>query len=92
MPPFTGNRRQGREQWRAPSPRQGVVFNNINDLHAAWELVQELATGRRRQAYQPCGVVGADIYTAFMRAYEADPVSIWRIVASTGLDGKTAKN
>jgi len=73
-----------------------LSFNNINDLHAAWELVQEFtepAAVAVKHA-NPCGVaVGSSIYTAYELAYEADPVSIFGgIVALNGkLDARTAE-
>jgi phosphoribosylaminoimidazolecarboxamide formyltransferase/IMP cyclohydrolase len=75
---------------------KALSFNNINDLHAAWELVQEFSepAAVAVKHTNPCGVaVGADIYTAFMRAYEADPVSIFGgiVALNRPVDGKTAE-
>ncbi|MBT9166971.1 MAG: Bifunctional purine biosynthesis protein PurH [Syntrophomonadaceae bacterium] len=73
-----------------------LSFNNINDLNAAWELVQEFtepAAVAVKHA-NPCGVaVGNSIYAAYELAYEADPVSIFGgIVAINGkLDARTAE-
>lgn len=73
-----------------------LSFNNINDLNAAWELVQEFtepAAVAVKHA-NPCGVaVGNSISAAYKLAYEADPVSIFGgIVALNGkLDARTAE-
>lgn len=57
-----------------------LSFNNINDGNAAWELVREFtapAVVAIKHA-NPCGVgVADDLYTAYMKAYESDPVSIF---------------
>jgi phosphoribosylaminoimidazolecarboxamide formyltransferase/IMP cyclohydrolase len=59
---------------------KALSFNNLNDLNAAWEMVQEF-TGPAAVAVKhanPCGIaVAADLFTAYQRAYEADPVSIF---------------
>lgn len=73
-----------------------LSFNNINDLNAAWELVQEFAepAAVAVKHANPCGVaVGNSIYAAYELAYEADPVSIFGgIVAINGkLDARTAE-
>lgn len=57
-----------------------LSFNNINDANGAWELVQEFtapcAVGVKHS--NPCGVgVAADLLTAWQKAYEGDPVSIF---------------
>lgn len=78
--------------YREASPAPGSVaaarklhgkelsFNNLNDLNAAWELVQEFeepAAVAVKHA-NPCGVaVGRDVYEAYLKAYDADPVSIF---------------
>lgn len=57
-----------------------LSFNNLNDLNAAWELAREFTepVAVAVKHTNPCGVaVGKDIYHAFCRAYEADPVSIF---------------
>jgi len=73
-----------------------LSFNNINDLNAAWELVQEFSepAAVAVKHANPCGVaVGDSIYAAYELAYEADPVSIFGgIVALNGkLDARTAE-
>lgn len=73
-----------------------LSFNNINDLNAAWELVQEFtepAAVAVKHA-NPCGVaVATSIYTAYERAYDADPVSIFGgiVAVNRTLDAKTAE-
>ena len=73
-----------------------LSFNNINDLHAAWELVQEFtepAAVAVKHA-NPCGVaVNSSIYAAYELAYEADPVSIFGgiVALNTKLDARTAE-
>ena len=57
-----------------------LSFNNINDANGAWELVQEFdapcAVGVKHS--NPCGVgVADDVLTAWHKAYEGDPVSIF---------------
>ncbi|NLY50588.1 MAG: bifunctional phosphoribosylaminoimidazolecarboxamide formyltransferase/IMP cyclohydrolase, partial [Firmicutes bacterium] len=57
-----------------------LSFNNIGDANAAWELVQEFSepcvVGIKHA--NPCGVgVGPDLVTAWRKAYDADPVSIF---------------
>lgn len=72
-----------------------LSYNNINDANAALELLKEFnepACIAVKHA-NPCGVgVGKDIYDAYMKAYEGDPVSIFGgIVAVNGeVDEKTA--
>lgn len=72
-----------------------LSFNNINDGNAAWELVREFtapAVVAIKHA-NPCGVgVADDLYTAYMKAYESDPVSIFGgiIAVNRALDGATA--
>ena len=57
-----------------------LSFNNINDTNGALDLLKEFdepAVVAVKHA-NPCGVGTADdIHTAYMRAYEADPVSIF---------------
>ncbi len=63
-----------------------LSFNNINDANGALELLKEFdePTIVAVKHANPCGVGSADtIYEAYMKAYEADPVSIFGgIVAS----------
>ncbi len=57
-----------------------LSFNNINDLNAAWELVKEFsetAVVAVKHA-NPCGVgIGAGVLESYIKAYQADPVSIF---------------
>src|SRR5690606_16838959 len=59
---------------------KGLSFNNINDAHAALELVKEFeepAAVAIKHA-NPCGVaVAPTIAEAYRKAYEADTVSIF---------------
>ncbi|NLZ92533.1 MAG: bifunctional phosphoribosylaminoimidazolecarboxamide formyltransferase/IMP cyclohydrolase [Firmicutes bacterium] len=59
---------------------KALSFNNLNDLNAAWEMVQEFSepAAVAVKHANPCGIaVAADLFTAYKRAYEADPVSIF---------------
>lgn len=73
-----------------------LSFNNLNDLNAAWEMVQEFdepAAVAVKHA-NPCGIaVAADLFTAYERAYEADPVSIFGgiVALNRTVDVQTAK-
>jgi phosphoribosylaminoimidazolecarboxamide formyltransferase / IMP cyclohydrolase len=73
-----------------------LSFNNINDLNAAWELVQEFANPAAVAVKHanPCGVaVANNIYDAYQLAFEADPVSIFGgiVAVNRTLDAKTAE-
>jgi phosphoribosylaminoimidazolecarboxamide formyltransferase / IMP cyclohydrolase len=55
-----------------------LSYNNIVDLEAAWNLVQEFDTPACCiiKHTNPCGAaVGASLREAYVKAYEADPVS-----------------
>lgn len=71
-----GNTIASARQWQGKE----LSFNNINDLDAAWELVQEfddIAVVAVKHA-NPCGVGGGkDVAEAYRRAHDADPVSIF---------------
>ncbi|MBS4023779.1 MAG: bifunctional phosphoribosylaminoimidazolecarboxamide formyltransferase/IMP cyclohydrolase [Dethiobacter sp.] len=72
-----------------------LSFNNINDLNAAWELVQEFSepAAVAVKHTNPCGVaVGSDLFEAYQRAFEADPVSIFGgiVAVNRTLDASTA--
>lgn len=57
-----------------------LSYNNINDADAALQIVKEFdePAAVAVKHMNPCGVgTGADIYTAFTRAFAADPVSIF---------------
>ena len=73
-----------------------LSFNNINDTNGALNCLKEFSepTIVAVKHANPCGVGTADdIYTAYMRAYESDPVSIYGgIVASNRpIDKATAE-
>lgn len=73
-----------------------MSFNNLNDLNAAWELVNEFEqpTVVAVKHANPCGVGSAEsIDRAYALAYEADPVSIFGgvIALNRPVDGKTAE-
>ncbi len=73
-----------------------LSYNNINDANGAIELVKEFcepAVVAAKHA-NPCGVgAGEDIYTAYMRAYEADSTSIFGgiVAANREVDAKAAE-
>lgn len=71
-----GNTIASARQWQGKE----LSFNNINDLDAAWGLVQEfedIAVVAVKHA-NPCGVGGGeDVAEAYRRAHDADPVSIF---------------
>ena len=73
-----------------------LSFNNINDANGALDLLREFETPSvvAVKHANPCGVgTGKDIYSAYLKAYESDPVSIFGgIVAANGIvDENTAK-
>lgn len=73
-----------------------LSFNNINDAHGALELLKEYdePTVVACKHSNPCGVGSAEnIYDAYMKAYNSDPVSIFGgiIVANREIDAKTAE-
>ena len=73
-----------------------LSFNNINDTNGALELLKEFdqpAVVACKHA-NPCGVgVGDNIYNAYMKAYNADPTSIFGgiVVFNKRIDEKTAQ-
>ena len=73
-----------------------LSFNNINDANGALEALKEFeepAVVAVKHA-NPCGVaVGENIYQAYSKAYEADPVSIFGgiIAANRAIDRETAE-
>lgn len=73
-----------------------LSYNNINDANGALELLKEFGYTPAVVACKhanPCGVgTGKDIYEAYMRAYNSDPVSVFGgILAINGtVDEKTA--
>lgn len=73
-----------------------LSFNNINDANGALEALKEFeepAVVAVKHA-NPCGVaVGENIVQAYVKAYEADPVSIFGgiIAANRTIDRETAE-
>lgn len=73
-----------------------LSYNNINDADSAVALIKEFGVPAvvAVKHTNPCGVAcGTDIYQAYIRAYDADPVSIFGgIVASNReIDARTAE-
>ncbi|MGE4283910.1 MAG: bifunctional phosphoribosylaminoimidazolecarboxamide formyltransferase/IMP cyclohydrolase [Clostridia bacterium] len=73
-----------------------LSYNNINDTNGALDLLKEFEepTVVAVKHANPCGVGSADdIYDAYIRAYEADPVSIFGgiVAANREIDAKTAE-
>ena len=74
-----------------------ISFNNLNDLYGAVALVREFADVTVTAAIKhstPCGVaVGATGYESYMKAYEADPQSIFGGIVATNykIDKATAE-
>jgi phosphoribosylaminoimidazolecarboxamide formyltransferase/IMP cyclohydrolase len=73
-----------------------LSYNNINDTNGALDLLKEFdetAVVAVKHA-NPCGVgVGETVHEAYMRAYEADPVSVFGgiIVTNVEMDEQTAQ-
>lgn len=73
-----------------------LSFNNINDANGALDTLKEFeepAVVAVKHA-NPCGVgSGFDIYSAYLKAYKADPVSIYGgiIAANRVIDEMTAE-
>lgn len=75
---------------------KALSFNNLNDLHAARELVAEfsLPAAVAVKHTNPCGVgLGPDMAAAYRLAHDADPVAIFGgVVAFNGaVDGAVAR-
>lgn len=73
-----------------------LSFNNINDTHGALELLKEYnePTIVACKHSNPCGVgSGINIYEAYMKAYNADPTSIFGgiVVSNREIDERTAE-
>lgn len=73
-----------------------LSFNNINDTNGALELLKEFdePTVVACKHANPCGVAsGETIYEAYIKAYEADTVSIYGgiVAANREIDAKTAE-
>ncbi|MEL7655251.1 MAG: bifunctional phosphoribosylaminoimidazolecarboxamide formyltransferase/IMP cyclohydrolase, partial [Bacillota bacterium] len=72
-----------------------LSFNNINDTNGALETLKEFEepTVVAVKHANPCGVgTGFDIYSAYLKTYKADPVSIYGgiIAANRTIDEMTA--
>ncbi|WP_330404408.1 bifunctional phosphoribosylaminoimidazolecarboxamide formyltransferase/IMP cyclohydrolase [Vallitalea okinawensis] len=73
-----------------------LSFNNINDTNGALELLKEFnePTVVACKHANPCGVGSAEnVYEAYMKAYNSDPVSIFGgiVVSNEEIDAKTAE-
>jgi len=73
-----------------------LSYNNINDANGALELLKEFdePTVVAVKHANPCGVGSADnIYDAYIKAYESDPVSIFGgiLAANREIDERTAE-
>ncbi len=73
-----------------------LSFNNINDTHGALELLKEYdePTVVACKHSNPCGVAsGKNIYEAYTKAYNTDPVSIFGgiVCANRKIDKATAE-
>ena len=74
-----------------------ISFNNVNDLYGAVAVVREfkdyIVTAAIKHS-TPCGVaIGATGYESYMKAYEADPQSIFGGIVAVNykIDKKTAE-
>ncbi|WP_160033733.1 bifunctional phosphoribosylaminoimidazolecarboxamide formyltransferase/IMP cyclohydrolase [Paenibacillus sp. An7] len=72
-----------------------LSYNNINDANAALQIVKEFEepTVVAVKHMNPCGVgTGESIYQAYMKAYSADPTSIFGgiVAANRIIDADTA--
>lgn len=73
-----------------------LSYNNIQDANAALEIVLEYdeATAVAVKHMNPCGIgMGDNMATAFQRAFDADPISIFGgiIAVNREVDATTAK-
>jgi phosphoribosylaminoimidazolecarboxamide formyltransferase/IMP cyclohydrolase len=73
-----------------------LSYNNINDADAALQIVKEFTepAAVAVKHMNPCGVgTGEDIFTAYSKAFEADPVSIFGgiVALNREVDQKTAE-
>jgi phosphoribosylaminoimidazolecarboxamide formyltransferase/IMP cyclohydrolase len=91
-----GSRRPGVATARMVQGKE-LSYNNIGDTEAAYECVAEFkepAVVVVKHA-NPCGVaIGQDQYSAYLKAYECDPVSIYGgiVALNTRLEAKTAED
>lgn len=73
-----------------------LSYNNINDTNGALDLLREFQEDIAVVAVKhanPCGVaIGENVFEAYQRAYEADPVSIFGgiVAVNATVDEKTA--
>jgi phosphoribosylaminoimidazolecarboxamide formyltransferase/IMP cyclohydrolase len=72
-----------------------LSYNNISDANAALQIVREFAEPAvvAVKHMNPCGVgIGNNIEEAYVKAYEADPTSIFGgiVAANRTIDGATA--
>ncbi|MCM3128198.1 bifunctional phosphoribosylaminoimidazolecarboxamide formyltransferase/IMP cyclohydrolase [Paenibacillus provencensis] len=72
-----------------------LSYNNINDANAALQIVKEFDAPAvvAVKHMNPCGVgTGENIYEAYMKAYNADPTSIFGgiVAANRTIDSDTA--
>ncbi len=73
-----------------------LSFNNIRDMDIAWKVVGEFEepAACAIKHSTPCGVaIADDIYTAYTKAHDCDPVSIFGgiIALNREVDSKTAE-
>lgn len=73
-----------------------LSYNNINDADAALQIVKEFdePAAVAVKHMNPCGVgSGSNVYEAFLKAFEADPVSIFGgiIAFNREVDAETAR-
>jgi phosphoribosylaminoimidazolecarboxamide formyltransferase/IMP cyclohydrolase len=73
-----------------------LSYNNINDANAAIGIVKEFDEPAvvAVKHMNPCGVgIGANVFEAFSKAYEADPTSIFGgiVAANRTIDATTAE-
>ncbi len=73
-----------------------LSYNNINDANGALDALKEFSEpcAVAVKHANPCGIGVADnLYDAYMKAYESDPVSIFGgiVAINRPLDGKTAE-
>lgn len=73
-----------------------LSYNNINDANAALQIVKEFSepAAVAVKHMNPCGVgTGKDVFDAFGKAFEADPVSIFGgiIALNREVDAETAR-
>ncbi|MGH8430120.1 MAG: bifunctional phosphoribosylaminoimidazolecarboxamide formyltransferase/IMP cyclohydrolase, partial [Solimonas sp.] len=91
-----GSRRPGVATARMVQGKE-LSYNNIGDTEAAYECVAEFkepAVVVVKHA-NPCGVaIGKDQYSAYLKAYACDPVSIFGgiVAVNTTLEAKTAED